>query len=412
MGSLNGTYESGASQYKGWTVGWVKVKRIRWTVLYNALNAMKAKQLDAGKFSDGHGLWLHKRDKFRGKWFVRLVIHGRRREMGLGPYPDVSLAEARELAAKARQKVRAGVDPIEERASLRFKPKRMTVKDAIESCFKSRQAELKGEGKAGRWMSPLRNHVIGKIGNRPIEDLDQHVLRSTLEPIWHDKADTARKALNRLNLTLKHAAALGLDVDLQATMKARALLGKQRHVSKHVPSLPYQDAPAFYRFLCAKDARTALAMRFLILTVARSGEVRHARLDEIEGDIWTIPASRTKQGSEHRVPLSPEALEVLKIAKRSSVNGLVFSSQRGRPLADPMMSKFMKDNGYDARPHGFRATFRSWAEEQSEAEWEVKELSLGHTVGNKVERAYQRSDLIQKRSALLNHWSSFVTSAL
>ncbi len=378
-------------------------------MLYNALNAMKAKQLDAGKFSDGHGLWLHKRDKHRGKWFVRLVIHGRRREMGLGPYPDVSLAEARELAAKARRKVRAGVDPIEERAGLRLKPKRMTVKDAIESCFKSRQAELKGDGKAGRWMSPLRNHVIGKIGNRHVEDLDQHMLRLTLEPIWHDKADTARKALNRLNLTLQHAAALGLDVDLQATMKAKALLGKQRHVSKHVPSMPYQDAPEFYHFLCGKEARTALAMRFLMLTVARSGEVRHAVWDEIDGDIWTIPASRTKQGSQHRVPVSSEALTVLEVAKRTRMNDLIFPSQRGRPLADPMMSKFMKDNGYDARPHGFRSTFRSWAEERTDAEWEVKEMSLGHSVGNKVERAYQRSDLLDKRRVLLSQWAQFVT---
>lgn len=370
---------------------------------------MKAKQLDAGKFSDGHGLWLHKRDKHRGKWFVRLVIHGRRREMGLGPYPDVSLAEARELAAKARRKVRAGLDPIEERAGLRLNPKRMTVKDAIESCFKSRQAELKGDGKAGRWMSPLRNHVIGKIGNRHVEDLDQHMLRSTLEPIWHDKADTARKALNRLNLTLQHAAALGLDVDLQATMKAKALLGKQRHVSKHVPSMPYQDAPEFYRFLCGKEARTALAMRFLMLTVARSGEVRHAVWDEIDGDVWTVPASRTKQGAQHRVPLSNEALSVLEIAKRIRMNEVIFPSQRGRPLADPMMSKFMKDNGYDARPHGFRASFRSWAEEKTDAEWEVKEMSLGHSVGNKVERAYQRSDLLDKRRVLSSQWAKFVT---
>ena len=191
-------------------------------------------------------------------------------------------------------------------------------------------------------------------------------------------------------------------------MKAKSLLGKQRHVSKHVPSMPYQDAPGFYRFLCGKEARTALAMRFLMLTVARSGEVRHAAWDEIDGDIWTVPASRTKQGTDHRVPLSNQALSVLDIAKRTRVNEVIFPSQRGRPLADPMMSKFMKDNGYESRPHGFRATFRSWAEEQTDAEWEVKEISLGHSVGNKVERAYQRSDLLNKRRGLLTHWAKFI----
>ena len=330
--------------------------------------------------------------------------------MGLGSYPDVSIGEAREHAAAARKQLRKGVDPIEERQARRSKPKRMSVREAIDSCFQSRQAELKGDGLAGRWMSPLENHVIPKIGKTPVEDVDQHTLKTILEPIWHSKASTAAKAANRMNLVLKHAAALGLNVDLQATMKAKALLGKQRHVSKHVPSMPYQDAPAFYRFLRAKEARTALAMRFLMLTAARSGEVRHARWDEVENDVWTIPASRTKQGAEHRIPLSPQALSVLEIAKQSSSTGLIFPSQRGRPLADPMMSKFMKDNGYNARPHGFRAKFRSWAEEQTDAEWEVKEMSLGHSVGSKVERAYQRSDLIQKRSQLMLAWSDHLVS--
>lgn len=377
---------------------------------FNSLTHLEARSLPKGKYNDGQNLWLWKSSKERGQWVLRLIVHGRRREMGLGSYPDVSIGEARAHAAEARKQLRKGLDPIEERQARRSKPKRMTVREAIDSCFQSRQAELKGDGLAGRWMSPLENHVIPKIGETPIEDVDQHTLKTILEPIWHSKASTAVKAANRINLALKHAAALGLEVDLQATMKAKALLGKQRHVSKHVPSMPYQDAPEFYRFLCAKEAKTALVMRFLMLTVARSGEVRHARIDEIEGDIWTIPASRTKQGAEHRIPLSPAALEVLKIANWTSRKGLVFPSQRGRPLADPMMSKFMKDNGYDARPHGFRATFRSWAEEQTDAEWEVKEMSLGHSVGSKVERAYQRSDLIGKRMELLTTWSSFLTS--
>jgi Arm DNA-binding domain len=185
------------------------------------------------------------------KMVLRLVVVGKRREMGLGRWPDVSIAEARDLAADARKKLRAGLDPIEVRAKAKKKkPARLTVKQAVDGCFEAKKAELKGESEAGRWMSPLAVHVLPGVGNTAIEDMDQHVLKKVLEPIWHSKADTAPKALNRLSLTLKHAAALGLEVDLQAMMKVRALLGKQRHVSEHIPSMPYKDAPTFYRWLC------------------------------------------------------------------------------------------------------------------------------------------------------------------
>ena len=176
----------------------------------NALTHLKTKQLDVGKYADGQGLWLHKRNKQAGKWIVRLVVAGKRREMGLGRWPDVSIAEARERAARARKTLRDGVDPIIERQRQRQSFHRMTLAQAIYGCFVARQAELKGDGKAGRWMSPLAKHIIPKIGKHPVEEVDQHILKQTLEPIWHTKADTARKALNRINLSLKHAAACGL----------------------------------------------------------------------------------------------------------------------------------------------------------------------------------------------------------
>ena len=218
-------------------------------MIYNALNQMKTKNLAAGKCADGQGLWLVKRSKSAGKWILRLAIDRKRREMGLGRWPDVSIAEARGKAEEARRHVRNGEDPIQERATIRNRSKRLTVEEAIYGCFEARQAELKGDGKAGRWLSPLSVHIIPAIGGTAIEDVDQHLLKRVLEPIWHEKSDTARKAINRLNLTLKHAAALGLDVDLQATMKVRALLGKQRHAVQHVPSIPYQEAPAFFFLL-------------------------------------------------------------------------------------------------------------------------------------------------------------------
>lgn len=376
----------------------------------NALTQLKAKNLPAGKYGDGQGLWLVKRDQVMGKWVLRFNIHGRRREMGLGPWPDVSIKEARDRSARARYQLRDGIDPITERAKQRATTQRLSVKEAIEGCFEARQAELKRDGEAGRWMSPLRVHVIPQLGRYPIEDIDQHVLKETLGPIWQKKPQAAVKVLNRMGLTLKHAAALGLEVDLQATMKARALLGKQRHTIKHHPSMPYHEAPAFYKWLKAKPGVSALALRFLILTVARTSEVRFATFDEIEGDVWTLAPSRTKASIEHRVPLPVEALEIVSLAKASADGPCLFPSYRGKPMSDAAMSVFMKRERYEARPHGFRATFRTWVEEQTEAPFEVKEACLGHVVDDGVVRAYQRSDRLEARRKLLARWAQFICS--
>ncbi|NSY37558.1 tyrosine-type recombinase/integrase [Leisingera sp. ANG59] len=372
---------------------------------------MKAKSLDAGKYADGQGLWLVKRSKSAGKWVLRVTVHGRRREMGLGAWPGVSIAEARERAAEARKTVRDGLDPIIQREKDRATARRLTLTQAIDGCFDARKAELKGDGEAGRWMSPLTTHVIPKIGTYPVEDIDQHILKNLLEPIWHTKPEASSKALNRLNLTLKHAAALGLDVDLQATMKARALLGKQRHKVTHIPSMPYAEAPNFYQWLKSKEGVAVRALRFLMLTVARTTEIRLARFDEIEGDVWTLTPERTKTGQPHRIPLSPEALEIVEEARKKADCEYLFASHRGNPMSDAAMSSFMRREGYDARPHGFRATFRTWVEEETDTLYEVKESALGHQVDGEVVRAYQRSDRLSKRADLMWKWADFLTAA-
>lgn len=377
-------------------------------VLHNALGQLRAKNLGPGKHPDGQGLWLVKRSKEAGKWILRLSISGKRREMGLGPWPDVSIAEARERAAEARRTLRDGLDPIAEREKARHKAHRLTVKEAIEGCFEARKADLKGDGKAGRWMSPLKTHVIPKIGKVPVEEVDQHTLKRVLDPIWHEKTEAAAKALQRMNLTLKHAAALGLDVDLQATMKARALLGKQRHSVKHIPSMPYQDAPAFYQWLTEQNGTAAFALRFLILTLARTSEVRLARFDEIEGNVWTLPPDRTKTGKEHRIPLTEEAKRIVARCRELSPNEFLFPAYKGKPLSDMAMSSLMKREGYKACPHGFRATFRTWAEECTDAVFEVKEAALGHAVDAGVVGAYQRSDRFGMRRELIGSWTNYL----
>ena len=372
------------------------------------LTPLSAKALKAGKHADGEGLWLVKADKRSGKWILRVVVAGRRREMGFGRWPEVSLAEARDHAAAARKQLRLGLDPIVERKKQKYQARKLTVAEAIHCCFEARKADLKEDGVAGGWLSPLAVHVIHKIGGYPLEYVDQHVLKDVLGPLWHTKADVARKAMMRMNLVLQHGAAMGLDVDLQTVMKAKALLGKSRHVATHIASLPYADAPAFYRMLTEKDSITCLALRFLMLTAARTSEVRFATFDEIDGDVWVLAPARTKSNREHRVPLTTEALNVVKLARRRSTQALMFPSPSDKALSDAAMAKFMKDNGHTERPHGFRDTFRTWLEEQTDADYETKEAALGHAVDSSVVRAYQRSDRLAKRSAILARWASYL----
>ena len=378
-------------------------------MLCNALNQLKAKNLDAGKYADGQGLWLIKRSKLAGKWQLRLSVNGKRREMGLGRWPDVSIAEAREQAAKARKTLREGLDPIAERQKDKYVPPSVTVTQAIESCFEARKNDLKGGGKAGRWMSPLLHHIQPKLGKLPIVDIEQHRLKITLEPIWNTKPVTAARALSRFNLVLKHAIAMGLEVDLLAPTKARVLLGAQKHKVEHIPALSYRETPAFYSWLCSKQGSSALALRFLMLTAARTSEVRLASFEEIEGYIWTIPAERTKTGKEHRVPLTKEAIRIVETARAQTNGQHLFTSKSGKPLSDMAMAMLMRKNEYTARPHGFRASFRTWVEEQTETPFEVKEAALGHMVDTGVIGAYQRSDRLEKRRILMDKWSSYLT---
>ncbi|MDU8942386.1 tyrosine-type recombinase/integrase [Ovoidimarina sediminis] len=377
------------------------------------LTATKAKSADAGKYSDGGGLWLYKRRDGGAQWVLRYTLFGRRHEMGLGRFPDVSLKEAREEAEKWRAVVRQGKDAIKERERQRREAERNMhlLRDIAADAFESRKAELKADGKAGRWFTPLELHVLPKLGGMPIAEIDQRDIRDTLAPIWHAKADTARKAMNRLNICLRHAAALGLDVDLQATDKAKALLGKQRHTVQHVPSMAWQDVPAFYQSLSGGSV-TELALRLLILTAVRSYPLRHIHEDQIDGDVWTIPATSMKgrvgTTSDFRVPLSDEAVRVIDEARKLSRGGYLFPGVRTGVISDMTMSAFMKRRGLEARPHGFRSSFRDWCAEATNTPREVAETSLGHVSGGAVERAYRRTDYLEQRRALMESWGELV----
>jgi integrase len=380
----------------------------------NRLSAGFLKTAPVGKHCGGAGLWLVKRDTGGAQWVLRVTIHGRRREMGLGGFPSLGLADARKLAERWRNVAAAGRDPVKEREAEERAARREDISLAIltADAFEARKAELKGDGLAGRWLSPLTIHVLPKLGKVPVTDLDQRDIRDALAPLWHTKADTARKALNRLSIVLKHAAALGLDVDLQATEKAKALLGKSRHVAKNIPAMAWADVPDFYASL-EEPTITHLALRLLILTGVRSNPLRNIRLDQIEGDIWTVPAESMKgrKGATEafRVPLSIEAQRIIELAKPHARNGSLFPNTRGGVISDMTLSRMMERRGLEARPHGFRTSLRTWLAEATDAPHEVAEAMLAHATDGGVVRAYRRTDWIEQRAALAGRWADHVT---
>jgi integrase len=380
----------------------------------NRLSSQFVKTAPVAKHCDGAGLWLVKRDDGGAQWVQRVTVHGRRREMGLGGYPALGLANARKLSERWRNVASAGRDPVKEREAEERAARRedITLEILTADAFESRKAELKGDGTAGRWLSPLTIHVLPKLGRVPVTDLDQRDIRDTLAPIWHTKADTARKAMNRLSIVMKHAAALGLDVDLQATEKAKALLGKTRHVPKNIPAMVWADVPGFYASL-EEPTLTHLALRLLMLTGVRSSPLRTIRLDQIEGDVWTVPAEAMKgrKGATEafRVPLSLEAQRIIDLARPHARNGFLFPSVRKGVISDATMSRMMERRGLEARPHGFRTSLRTWLAETTDAPHEVAEAMLGHLVDGGVVRAYRRTDYLEQRAKLMDRWADHVT---
>lgn len=379
----------------------------------NRLTALQVRNAPPGKYADGGGLWLVKREG-GGQWVLRVVVHGQRKEMGLGSINDVSLRDARLDAERWRGTVREGKNPIHERERLRREAARTlnTFRDVALEAFEARKAELKGDGKAGRWFSPLEIHVIPKLGNRPIASIDQNDIADLLRPMWHNRADTAMKAMNRINITFTHAAAKGLPVDMQAPMKARALLGKQRHTPQNIPALPWAEVPAFYQSL-TDGSITHLALRLLILTGVRSAPLRHIHEDQIDGDVWTIPGEAMKgrkgKTADFRVPLTAEALNIIAQARRMARDGFLFPSVRKGVISDMTMSRYMERRGTAARPHGFRSSLRDWIADTTSTPHEVAEACLAHVTDGSVVRAYRRTDFLDQRRVVFEAWGVFLS---
>jgi integrase len=364
-------------------------------------------KLKPGMHNDGAGLYLRVTSTGAKSWILRCRVHGAKRDIGLGGFSWVSLAEARKKAAEIRAVARTGGDPLAERDRAKGIP---TFEEAAQSVWREQVVPTaRNEKHKAQWINTLRDYAFPIIGNRRVDVIRSGDILRVLQPIWLEKPETARRVRQRLRTVFDWSIAAQHRETSNPLAGIEKALPKQGDKAKHHAALPYAELPGLMERLSGADGVGAMAVQFAILTASRSGEVRGTRWSEIDLDaaVWTIPAERMKAKEEYRIPLTAEALAVLKQA-RGLDDDLVFPGQRqGRPLSDMSLITVLKRLNVPVTVHGFRSTFRDWTSERTNVPREIAEMCLAHTVGNAVERAYARSDLFEKRRDLMERWARF-----
>ena len=380
-----------------------------------ALTAAKVKALTKpGMHHDGRGLYLRVAPGGSKGWMLRATIDGRRRDIGLGGYPAVSLAKASQFADAHRLAVAEGRDPLAEKR----RAKMPTFAEAAAKVHEVNLPRWKNGKHTDQWINTLRSHAFPAIGKLPLDRIERRDVLAILGPIWSAKPETARRVRQRIRSVLKWGQAHGYVEHNAAGDGIDGALPPMPRVKAHFRALPYAEIPTALETIDDSPAglTAKLCMRFLILTAARSGEARGSRWSEVdmESATWTIPGERMKGGRQHVVPLSDPALAALHEAEQlRDDSGLLFPSlrKRGSPLSDMSLTKVLRDCGLADRAtvHGFRSAFRDWAAERTNAPHAVMERALAHAVADAVEAAYARSDLIVRRRALMAEWGRFVS---
>ncbi len=378
------------------------------------LSAQKVKTAGAGRHGDGRGLFLYVKPSGSRSWVLRYQVQGRRRDLGLGSFPDVTLAMARDRASEARRLIAEGEDPIAKKQQV--KPK--TFKDAALELIEGKRPGWKNAKHAAQWTSTLESYVFPKIGQIQVSKIETADVISTLTPIWSEKPETANRVRQRIEAVIDYASALGIRTsDNPARWRGHLdhLLPKPKKVRavKHHAALSHADITAFMTDLATRSGVATQALGFTVLTAARSGETRGMTWGEIDltNATWAVPAQRMKAGKGHRVPLSKAAIAFL--GPRGNDTALVFESQAkpGKPISDMSMTALLRRMKYDdITVHGFRSTFRDWAGETTSFPREVIEAALAHGIKDKAEAAYARSDLFDKRRLLMEAWANVATA--
>ena len=369
-----------------------------------------------GRHGDGGGLYLNVAKGGSKSWVQRIAIDRRRRDVGLGGFPAVSLAKARERASQNRDAIADGRDPVAEKRTL--KPAMPTFREAAHACHEMTRPRWRNEKHAANWLATLERHAMPQLGQLPVDRITRADVLAVLTPIWGTRQETARRVRQRVRAVMRWAVAHGHRDDNPAGEGIDGALPPMPAIRAHFRALPYKEVPTALEIIATSTAGVAAkaCFEFLVLTAARSGEARGATWGDIDLDagLWTIPAERMKGGVDHRVPLSEAAITALEeAAPLRDESGLVFPSPvGGRQLSDMTLTKILRTVGLAERAtvHGSRSSFRDWAAECTSATYAAMELSLAHHVGNTVERAYARSDLLEQRRSLMDQWAEYVIS--
>lgn len=386
------------------------------------LSALDVKRLlTPGRHAVGivPGLLFNVKETGARSWLLRTMIGGKRRSIGLGGYPEVSLSEARSRARGFKAAINEGIDPIEKRRRLKnslieAQTEKMSFGEAARLCHEKKSYEFKSKKHQADWINSIDRYATPMIGEIPVSEINLTHILKVLEPIWTEKTETATRLRQRIEAILSWATVFGhreganparwrghLDAILPRPSKLRRV--------QHYRALPWQKINSFMVDLKGREGIAARCLEFLILTAARSGEVRFSTWPEVdlENCIWTIPGARMKNGNSHRVPLSTRAVYLLENLPRLLNCDFIFPSTRGGPLSDMALNMTIRRMKVDAVPHGFRATFRDWAAEETNFSRAVAEMALAHTIKNKTESAYRRGDLLEKRRTLMQYWADF-----
>lgn len=382
-----------------------------------------------GKYFDGQGLFLRVAKNGARQWVQRITIRGKRTELGLGSPPAVSLATARKLALENRGKAMIGGDPLAEKRAAKAKP--LTFAECVSAYAEAKICEFRSEKHRKQWRSSLERLAMPALGDMPVQDIATRDILGMLEPHWRERTATAKKLRGQVEAVLTWATVSGhREGDNPAAWRGnlKELLPSPGKVAKaqHQPALALGDVADWWNTLAQRDGMAAKALQFLTMTAARSGEVRGMTWEEVDlsARIWTIPSSRMKNGREHRVPMADEAVAVLKNLPRMDGGALIFFAPRGGMLSDMSISAVMRRMqeaevkagrvGYldprskrPAVPHGLRSTFRQWAAERGYPR-DMAEIALAHWMGSEVERAYQRSDMLERRRDMMADWASLL----
>ena len=402
----------------------------------NALRPLQVKNAKPGRHVDGNGLHLLVKASGARSWVLRYTLHGKTRDVGLSRCPEalvllaqsgreeLSLAQARDLAAIYRLKVRAGIDPLSERerqaeasrlVQAQVAAERVTFRAAAQSYLASRESTWRNAKHRQQWHNTLSAYVFPSLGALPVADIGTAEVLAVLEPIWKSKAETANRVRGRMEAIIDAARARGhFSGENPARWRGhldKILPARQRLSRGHHAAMPYDEVPAFMEQLRARKAVAAMALEFTILTAARTGEVLGATWEEVDVEkrTWTVPAQRMKAGREHRVPLSNHAVELLNETRKLE-NPFLFPGQRGGPMSGMAMAMLLRRMGHELTIHGFRSSFRDWASETTAFPHEVCEMALAHSISNKSEAAYRRGDIFDKRRMLMDEWAHFCCS--